>query len=922
MLYGRDDERRCVDALLRAARAGRSGVLVLRGEAGIGKTALLDDTAARAGRMVVLRGAAVETEAEVAFAGLHLILRPLLDRVDRLPRPQAGAVRRALFQADTTAEGDDPGARDRFLVGLAVLNLLADAAPAVCLVDDAQWLDAPSADTLTFVARRLDAEGVVMLFAAREGAGRSFPSAGLPERELSPLGHASSGQLVDDRAADLPRALRERVLAEAMGNPLALTELAASTAAGGAGAGAGTLPAPLPAGYRTRDVYATEIRALDPATQRALVVAAAEASGDLGLLVDALGRLGDGAVALVPAERAGLLSMTDQVRFRHPLVRSAAYHDAPLAWRQAAHAALAQALGRRDDAASADRRAWHLANAADGPDEQVAAELERAGDRARDRNGYAAASAAYEQAARLSPDREARAGRLLAAAVGAHAAGRSASGRQLADRARGLSVDPLRRAEATHLRLLSSGPDYGDDLALLPDAVAGMAGQHPARAAEFLRTGMLGAWLERDRDLSERIVAGLLALRMPPTAGNAIHEATLQWACFLAGRAGRPDMRSCLTELREHPERFSVQERLYGNHLAFRSGDDDAYWVTITDLVSDCRSRGMVGALVGLLSRLAGAQIARGHWADARATATEALSLGRDTDQPYRAAGAAGHLALLCALAGDESGCSHWLVEHGRLGRSPASQAAVERSYLAKMDLGRGDFAAAFEKLSSPGLLEEAGDTAFVFQPDLVEAAAHCGQTASARQALTEFTSWAEHGRHPWALAIAARCRGLVDQLLDDDTEAGGHYAEAVRLGEKGTRPFEQARTRLLYGEWLRRRRRRGDAREQLSAALDTFERLGAAPWAERARVEVRATGLAATRVRRPGPLAQLTPQEFQIVRLAAGGASNRHIAAQLFLSHRTVGYHLYKAYPKLGVSTRVELAALFDGADLGPGDG
>src|SRR5215472_13671625 len=405
-LHGREAEQQVIDGLLASARSGRSGAVVVRGEAGIGKTALLDYAAAAAGEMLVLRGTGVETEAELAFAGLHLLLLPVLDRIEALPAPQATALRGALGLSERGS--------DRFLTGLAVLSLMSEVAeeqPVLCLIDDAHWLDAASADALLFTARRLEAEGVAMVLAARDGP-PSFAALGLCDLTLAPLDAEQAGLLLEERAQHLAPALKERVLAEADGNPLALVELAAALTGDSAAAGAG----PLPVTHSVQELLAGQIRRLGESTALLLLLAAAESSGDLPQVLSAANALGTGPDALAAAERAGLVAV-DEARlvFRHPLVRAAAYHSAPLASRQAAHRALADVLDGQLDPDG--RRAWHRAAAASGWDERVAAKLVQTAERYRTRGGYAAVSAAYERAAQLTSDSQIRAQRLLAAAT-------------------------------------------------------------------------------------------------------------------------------------------------------------------------------------------------------------------------------------------------------------------------------------------------------------------------------------------------------------------------------------------------------------------------------------------------------------------------------------------------------------------------
>jgi DNA-binding CsgD family transcriptional regulator len=904
MLVGRGAETAALAALLAGVRGGRSGALVVSGEAGIGKSALLDEIAraAEAAGIVVLRGTGIETEAELPFAGLHLLLRPLLERLPALPDSQAAALRRALFLAQPASGG--AGGADRFLVGLAVLSLLAEGEPVVCLVDDAHWLDSASADALLFAARRLEAEGVAMIFAARDVGPARFPASGLPECHLAPLDAGLAGHLVDELAPGLSPALRDRALADGQGNPLALTELAAALA-DGQPAGYGPEPGPLPASWRVRDRFAAEIRALGEEARLILLVAAAEASGEARLILRAAGQLGVRADALAPAERAGLITVAQRVEFRHPLIRAAAYYDAPLAARQAVHQALAAAL-EPVTAENADRQVWHAAAAASGSDESIAAGLERAAERARERGGYAAAAAAFERAAELTPLAPrplVRARRLLAAATAATDLGRGSEAERLIGEAERICDDPLLRADAAYLRTHSYTGDEHDRLAALGSAAAGIAGLHPERAMELYGLLLYSAWGRSDATIAAGVTAMIRDL--PASQQRPTGSATVDRLLFPDGP---------LLQVRAHPGALSPHERLRASALAFYDGDYDATFEISAALAADCRAQGMAGWLAGALQGLATAQMVRGDWVRARASATEGMRLADDVGQPARVAYQAGILAALAALAGDEDECRAWLGEHQRRGGPLVAYEHYLGAFLGILELSRGRFAAAAERLAAADLDDWVAGTGYQYRPDLVEAAARDGRGDLARAELAKFAAWAERAGQQWAAAVAARCRALAS----DQADAGGHYAEALRLHEGSGRPFEQARTRLLYGEWLRREQRKADAGEQLRAALDIFGRLGATSWAERAAGELHATGQASLRVREPGLLSQLTPQEFQIARLAAAGVSNRDIAARLFLSHRTVGHHLYKAYPKLGITSRAGLAGFF-GQSVGP---
>jgi DNA-binding CsgD family transcriptional regulator/tetratricopeptide (TPR) repeat protein len=901
-LHGREAEQQVIDGLLAGARAGRSGAVVVRGEAGIGKTALLDYAADVADGMLVLRAAGVETEAELAFGGLHLLLRPVLDRIEGLPGPQARSLRGALG----LSEG---GSQDRFLSGLAVLSLMSDLAedqPLLCLIDDAHWLDAASADALTFTARRLEAEGVVIVLAARDGP-LPFAAPGLPDLPLHPLDSDQAWRLLEERAQHLAPALKGRVLAEADGNPLALVELAAAMTANSAAAG----PGPLPLTNSVQELIAAQIRRLGVPTALLLLLAAAESSGDLAQVLPAVGAIGAGADALAAAERAGLVAVDEgRVVFRHPLVRAAAYHGAPLASRQAAHRALADVLDGQPDPDG--RRAWHRAAAASGRDEQVAAELVRTAERYRTRGGYAAVSAAYERAAQLTPDSGTRARRLLAAATAAADAGHADRADRLTGAVQQLAEDALLLAEIALLQMARMTGDHTERIAELAAAVLPIASRYPERAAAMLTQALRSA-MSVERELTSQLLAHIDDLPLPPHARlQPLDEATVQRARFLVGdpAAELGPVREAVAAIRQDPQSAEPDGRVAASAMAFFLGDADATREISAALAAECRRLGTPAWLPGALQGLTMTLIMSGDWAVARASATEGLKLAHDMGALPRAAFLANLLGLLAAHTGDDDDCEAWMAECLRLGGSTPFNTNSRSSSLALLDLGNGRFGAALDRLAK--LRGDGwGDNSFMWLPDLVEAAARTGNVDHANQALARFEAWRSLTGQPWTRAVTHRCQALVS----DDAHAEQHYRAAVG-GDYQGRPFEEARSRLVYGEWLRRHRRRGEARAQLADAHETFDDLGAAGWAQRAARELAAVGAAPVaptdRPARPaGALAQLTPQELQVVQLAAGGLSNRDIAAQMFLSPRTVGYHLYKAYPKLGISSRVELARL-----------
>ncbi|MFI7111328.1 ATP-binding protein [Nonomuraea sp. NPDC050227] len=859
MLRGRDKELGEAARLLERARAGQSGVLVLRGEAGIGKSALLEELVRRARGVRVLRATAVEAETSLPFAGLQMVLRPVLDRLDTLPGVQAAALRGALGLADAAGTS-------RFLVGLAVLSLLSELAaqrPVLCLIDDAHWLDAASADALLFAARRLAADGVAMVFAARD----AFDAPGLPELRLGGLDEAAAAEVLAQRFSTMASSVRDRVVREAGGNPLALIELPAGLSPEQR-AGREAMPGALPATDRVVAGFGAQIDELPARARLAVLVAAAEGSGDLGTVLRAARALGGGVADLEAAEKAGLLRITGaSIAFRHPLVRSAAYQRAPLGLRVAAHEALAAVV-------DAERRVWHLAAAATGPQEGIAALLEETAVAARGRGAMATAASILEQAALLSPDRAERARRTTLAARAAVAGGRTEQAAALAERAAELGGHSAGLALVRASVAFERGTPRGA-AQVLADGAQTILRDDPGLALTMLTMAASNAWPAGEIDAVRR-VARLAGSFAGPTA-RAIEA--------LAGLAdddhanALPALTALVAQARTNPLDDALA-RIFVVGVALFLGDDEAVAELAAADVIRCRNEGLAGALPVTLHALAHAQLMAGRHRDAAATVAEAVDLARDTGQSHRI----GQLTAITArIAAIEGGPEH--------GSDPVHRGLFHLTF--------GRYEQAFREIE--------GVSAVSAAPDLVEAAVRVEAADRAAGAHARFAAWAEAGRQPWAQAVALRCRAL----LGPAGEAGEHYAQAVRLHRRGGRPFERARTELLYGEWLRRARRRAEARSPLRSALEIFDRLGAAPWAGRARAELRATGESAPDGPPADALAALTPQELQVVRLAAAGVSNRDIAAQLFLSHRTVEYHLYKAYPKLGVASRQELARL-----------
>ena len=901
MLYGRDAERSAVTALLDAARDSRSGVLVLRGQAGAGKSALLQDAVEQASDLQVLEARGIESEAELTFAGLHQLLRPILGQVDGLPGPQATAMRAAFGLEQGRVE-------DRFLVSVAVLSLLAEAAerrPVLCVVDDAHWLDEASANALVFVARRLEAEGVVMLFAARDGDPRRFGAVGLPELEIGGLdGVAVTALLAEHAAVPVDPQVRDRLLEQTGGNPLALIELP-SVLTSDQLSGTQPLPLPLPLTDGVEHAFLERVRRLPDDAQALLLIAAAEDTGRQAT-VTAAAALGAGVAALDAAETAGLVRVrAGAIAFPHPLVRSAVYQGATSSQRRQAHRALAGAADREGDA---DRRAWHLAAAAVEPDQRVVRELDAVAERALGRGGFEAASSALERAATLTADPGARGRRLVAAAEYAWAAGQLGRTAGLLEVVRPLATEPLLRAEVGRLRgwfELSVG-SVAAAQPILVQAALDAAPVDPGRARRILAGAAEAAWLEADRnagaDLSraaarlgpadsahDRYFADLTAGFLAFLEGDlAAAVRLLTDAIGLAGRLKDPDLLALAA------------------HHAFYVGDDTAAYQLNVRVAASARAGGKAAELLFTLPRLAQAELLTGRWAAAAASAGEAVRLATETSQPALSALPLAWLTLLAAIKGDDDAFWSRVAETEQV--TAASALGVFQG-AARDVIGwaRAVQKAATARPASAGtLLGELRHPVVVTMAALdgVEAAVHAGRRNSALGWLRGMEAFATHTTAPWAQARVAHAHGL----LSEGHVAEERFQEALDHHRRARRPFERARTELAYGELLRRARRRVDARAHLEAALDTFENLGASPWAERARLELRASGQAARR-RDPSTLLQLTPQELQVARFVATGLPTREVAAQLFLSPRTVEFHLRNVFAKLGISSRTQLA-------------
>jgi DNA-binding CsgD family transcriptional regulator len=903
MLVDRRTERSAIDALIASARGGAGSALVLRGEPGIGKTVLLDYAVESASGFRIARAGGVESEMELAFAALHQLCAPMLDRLVRLPGPQ----RDALGVAFGLRAGEAP---DRFLVGLAVLSLLAEVAaeqPLLCVVDDAQWLDRASARALAFAARRLLAEPVAVIFAARE-PDEEFT--GLPERLVQGLEDTDARTLLSSfLRVPLDEQVRERILAEMRGNPLALMELPRGLTPEELAGGFGVLSAPaLPA--RIEQTFLRRYDALPPTARQLLLVVAAEPTGDPMLVWRAAGRLGIRPDAAVAAEADGLLVLGAPVTFRHPLVRSAVYRAAAPQERRTAHRALAEAT---DPEADPDRRAWHLAEAAPGPDEEAAAELERSAGRARARGGVAAAAAFLERAVALTLEPTLRADRALAAADAKLQVGAFEAALGLLATAEAGPLDERQRARADLLRgQIAFVFRRGMDAPLL---MLKAARQFEPLDAETARATYLEA-------LSTAVYAGRLAI-----GGGAREVAeAARWVPAAPQPAGGPDLlldglARLITEghaagapvLKQALRAFrgeyisnveSIPWAWLASHAATIVWDNETWRLLSARQVSLARDAGALVVLSAALNTLALVLIRTGDFAAAAALVDE-------REEMIEAAGGQFHLypfgaVQLAAWQGDEAKTAT-LIE-------ASLAAAVSRG--AGLALGSIDcttavlynglaqyeraLAAAQQASEHPQEL-----LSTLWLPELIEAAVRSGQAARAADALDRLVETTRASGTDWALGTEARSRAL----LAGDQAAEDLYREAIgRLGRTGLR-IELARAQLLYGEWLRRQRRRGDARDQLRAAYETFVSAGAGAFAERARLELHATGERA-RKRSVETQGALTAREAHIARLAGQGASNPEIAAQLYISPATVAYHLRKVFITLGITSRSQLAS------------
>lgn len=905
-LYGRAKEVRALRGLLDPGVAQHgSQAIVIRGEPGIGKTALLDDVDAAAAGHQALRVAGVECEATLRYSALSTMFHPYQGLLDELPPPQASAMRAALG-----LDYSGPAEADRLHVGLAsagLLRLIARSRPVVCVVDDAHLLDWHSADALTVAARRLPANVSLIVAADRHG----FVGPELPELHLSGLNHAASAELLVAVAGDLAVNVRERVLAEARGNPQAVVELArALTRDQRCGR---ELLDPLHLGAlpvdATRARFESRLGRLTRGSAALLTVMAVDNTGRLDVVVPAARSLGASDRDLARAERVGLVRVVDRrVEFQHPLCRQAVYSSADVALRAAAQTALADALMSVGEETAAG---WQRAAAAIGPDEKLAVTLEHGSDGARAMGGHPAEAAFCLRAADLSPQVPQKVQRLVRAACALSASGQIDRADEVADRALSLTSDPDVRVRLAEVRSTAEAErgSHRDAAWTLLRAAAVVPSDRPEEAAAMLMGAARYAWFGRYREVLVGAAEQLSTLPLSTDAYAAV-AGVEGMASVLGGDTvgGLAAFRIMARTATRPDANLPPELSIHAAGCALLAGDDQAASAIAAKVVDSCEAVDHFGLLPAGLHLLAAATMFLGNHDDARATADHGLGVARDLGLKRQRNHLAGIVARLDALAGDEESCRD---RTGVIDVDPddvtATAWAAEPLGLLALGLGRYDevlhrlraIVVAPYRLTIPGLCAV---------PDYLEAAALAGRPELGGELLEAFDEYAKHSGQPWMEAVALRCRAL---LAPD--EAGFIFEEAVQLCQQTrVRPFERARTELRFGEWLRRNRHRVDARTHLRSALETFTALGAGPWAERARTELRAAGM--SKAGQQGSctgVMELTTQELHVVRMAAQGMSNDEIAAQLFISPRTVGYHLWKAFPKLGVSKRIELVTL-----------
>ncbi|MFF3946787.1 AAA family ATPase [Streptomyces sp. NPDC001902] len=907
VLVGRHRECVAIDDLLAGLRKGESRVWVIRGEAGIGKSVLLEYAATQASRVTVTRARGIEADMELPYASLHQLCAPFLTEVEALPGPQRDALRVAFGMA----AGDPP---DRFLVGLAVLTLLTRASetrPVLVVVDDAHWLDQVSLQTLEFVARRLLAEAVAMTFAVRDPEGRAA-LVGLPEMRIGGLDAAAAGELLEAAVGGrLEKRVRDRFVAEMHGNPLALLEFSRGRSAADLAYGLDSSSPGVPGAVSSRIErdFASRLGSLPAPTRTLLLIAAAEPVGDARLLVRAAASLKITPDA-APAKAAGLIAFGESVRFRHPLVRSAVYHQADPEERRAVHRALAEAT---DPVLDPDRRAWHAAQAVDGPDEEVAAGLEQAAGRARQRGGMAAEAVLLERAAEVTPDPWSRGRRALAAAEAHFSAASPDRATEQATLAELSPLSPLDRARLARLRarILFARSRSDEAAPLLLDAAAQFtAAGSPLAGETYLEAISATIFAGRVHGPAGAQAAAIAARGSgaPPSGSSAADLLLDGVATLLADdhQAGGRALRRALEPLaqedvstREATMRWLLLAPVALEAFIHYAWDLGAWDTLSTRAVRLARDIGALGALPPALIYAGGVHIHTGEFAEAERMIDEADAIAAATGHaPHKYA-----TLVLAAWRGDEGVAASFIDE--------AKERATQRGEVSLLGVAGYIQGVLFNGLARydqalvaarSGIEHDGFNFTGLSLVEHVEAATRCGELDQARASLARLVELTRAADSGWARGVTARSRAL----LTDGDEADGLYRSAIEeLGrDRVVVAVEVARTHLLYGEWLRRSRRRSLAREHLRTAHEMFGGMGAKAFAERARRELLATG-EHVRVRESQPESALTPQESQIATLAAAGMTNPKIGAELFISPHTVEWHLRKVYTKLGINSR-----------------
>jgi DNA-binding CsgD family transcriptional regulator len=899
-LVNRVGERDVLERLVAGVRAGQSRVLVLRGEAGVGKTALLRHLSASADGCRIARAAGIESEMELPYAGLHALCAQMLGRLRHLPGPQ----RDALSTAFGLSAGPPP---DRFLVGLAVLSLLADAAeeqPLVCIVDDAQWLDRVSAQTLAFVARRLLAERLGLVFGLRE-SGDEHGLEGLPELVIEGLAADEARLLLDTTiTGPLDERVRARILGEARGNPLALIELPRGLTPAEVAGGFG-LPDARPLASRIEHTFLLRVRTLPRDTQLLLLTAAAEPLGDVSLLWRAAERLRIGVEAGPPAEAAGLIELGARARFPHPLVRSAVYRASDPGDRRDVHLALADST---DPVLDPDRRAWHRAHATATPDEAVAAEMARSADRAQGRGGLAAAAAFLQRAAELTPEPAVRVERSLAAAQAKLDVADAASAADLLATAGLGPVDELQRARLERLgaEIAFASRRGRDAPPLLLEAARRLDPLDSAMARdtylEAIASAMYAGRLGTGPDEREVAEAARASSRVrAPGAAEALLDALE--TRFTEGYAA--SVAPLSRALRTFGEPDSGGEDRRWTWLACRLAqdlwDDELWYVLATRGVSLARDTGALSLLPLMANYLAAFNVHSGAFATAAALIDEVEAITEATGLPPLKYAA----CMLAAWRGDYAQALFDDAWRNGMERGERAGLGLHKWLTALLHNAHGRYGEALADAREACEHEDVMAYGWALV-ELIEAGVRAGRPDEVTAALDRLSERTRASGTEWALGIEARCRGL---LSGDESS----YKESIERLARSRAAAELARSRLLYGEWLRRENRRTDARELLRAAHESFSHMGAGAFAERARRELLATGETVHRITADTRDA-LTPQEVHVARLARDGHTNPEIGAQLFISPRTVEYHLRKVFRKLDVGNRRELrAALAD---------